>query len=113
MRKTIPPGLSFHQAMRRGFTGRIEDRRYMDWVKTLPCCGCGAPADDPHHITSVGLKGTGTKVPDYLVVPVCRDCHDSIHHNADRWEAANGEQLYHAAMTMLQALYEGRLRFES
>lgn len=107
--KIAPPGMSFLDALRSGYLGRIESRQYMDWVKTLPCCGCGAPADDPHHITNAGLRGAGTKVPDFLTIPLCRPCHDSLHDEPSTWEVENGPQWQHAAMTMLQAICEGRV----
>lgn len=110
--KPIPPHLSFEQALKRGYVGRMENRQYMDWVKSLPCCSCQRPADDPHHPTSVGLRGGGTKVPDQLAIPLCRNCHDNLHHDPKGWEEVNGEQIYHSALTLLRAFYEGRLRFE-
>lgn len=108
--KPIPPYMTFAKALRTGLVGRIEDRKYLDWVKTLPCCGCHAPADDPHHMHSRGYKGMGTKVPDYWTIPLCRTCHDNLHRNVDSWEETNGEQIEHVALTMLRALYEGKLR---
>ena len=107
--KVIPPYLTFRDALRRGFVGRIENRSYMEWVKGLPCVSCSQPADDPHHLYGSGYKGMGTKVPDYLTIPVCRNCHDALHHNVSGWEEVNGSQWEHAAMTMLQAIYQGVL----
>lgn len=105
-RNIIPPGMSFRQAMLAGYVGRIESRRYMNWVKTLPCCSCGAPADDPHHIVDVGFKGMGTKVPDYWAIPVCRHCHDALHADVQAWEASKGSQFEHALLTLTQAIHE-------
>lgn len=35
---------------------RWECEKYTQWVKSQPCCcGCGLPADDPHHIIDHGL----------------------------------------------------------
>lgn len=111
MSKPIPPHMTFAQALRLGYTGRIEDRSYMDWVKSLRCCACHAPADDPHHPHGAGFKGMGTKVPDYWVIPLCRNCHDALHHDVKAWEEVNGTQYEHAALTLLQAVYEGRMKF--
>lgn len=110
--KPIPPHLTFGQALQRGYVGRIEDRKYMDWVKTLKCVGCNRPADDPHHPTGQGYKGMGSKVPDYWVIPLCRNCHDNLHHNAEKWEDVNDEQAKHALLTLTQAIYEGKLKFD-
>jgi hypothetical protein len=110
--KPIPPYMTFPQALRAGYVGRIEDRGYMNWVKRQPCCVCGAPADDPHHIHGRGFKGMGTKVPDYWTIPLCRAHHDELHHNVGLWEDAHGSQFEWVAMTLLQALYEGVLGAE-
>lgn len=111
MSKVIPSYMSFEQALMSGYVGRIEDRAYMNWVKTLSCCGCRAPADDPHHLYGGGFKGMGTKVPDYMTIPLCRVCHDELHRDVDAWEQRNGEQMRHIVMTLTQAIHEGRLKF--
>jgi hypothetical protein len=50
-------------------------RAFMDYIKTLPCVGCGAsPPSDPHHHGKHGLR---VKVRDTLCIPLCRKCHDS------------------------------------
>jgi len=71
---------------------RVEDSKYTRWVKTQPCCGCGARADDPHHIIGHGLGGMGTKPSDYLTIPLCRTCHRNLHDNPTAWEAEHGSQ---------------------
>ena len=109
--KPIPPYLTFSQALTRGYIPRMENRAYMNWVKTLNCVSCNRPADDPHHPYGIGLKGGATKVPDWLVIPMCRNCHDALHHNPDGWEDVHGQQIKHAAMTLLQAIHEGKLKF--
>jgi hypothetical protein len=63
-----------------------RNRAYLDWVKTLDCCNCGAPADDPHHIIGQGEGGMGTKASDLLVMPLCRGCHTHIHSCHELWE---------------------------
>lgn len=109
--KIIPPYLTFKQALCGGHVGRMESRGYMDWVKSLRCCSCNAPADDPHHPYGTGYKGMGTKVPDWWVIPLCRVCHDELHHDVARWEDINGAQFEHVALTLLQAVREERLKF--
>lgn len=109
MSKIIPAYMTFAEALRKGYIGRIEDRKYLQWVKTLRCVSCNTQADDPHHPHGVGFKGMGTKVPDYWCIPLCRNCHDALHHDVRAWEEVNGTQWEHAALTMLQAIYEGRL----
>ncbi|AIJ10549.1 DUF968 domain-containing protein [Edwardsiella anguillarum] len=74
---------------------RWESGKYTRWVKTQPCCGCGNPADDPHHIinSGLGLGGIGTKTHDLFVIPLCRRCHDELHRDMSGWEQRNGSQL--------------------
>ena len=102
MKRIVPPWLSFREALGAGHLGRIEDRKYLDWVKTLTCCACDVPADDPHHIVVAGFKGMGSKTPDYWAIPLCREHHDALHHNRTEWEERYGSQWEHAALTMLQ-----------
>ena len=45
---------------------RWECQKYLQWVKSQPCCVCGQQADDPHHIIGHGTGGTGTKTHDIL-----------------------------------------------
>ena len=57
----------------------MRNRKFLDWVKTLPCSLCGQQSDDPHHIKIRGLGGTGLTAPDFTAMPLCRTCHDDIH----------------------------------
>ena len=105
--RVIPPQLTFEQALRLGYTGRIVLRPYLDWLRTLRCSRCGAPPpSDPSHINA--FKGIGTKSPDPWAVPECRSCHESY----ERGTAATDERLRKAALYLLQAIYEGHLRWE-
>jgi hypothetical protein len=106
--KPIPPWLTFRDALKTGHLGRIEDRSYLDWVKSLECCVCNTPADDPHHIVVSG-KGMGTKTPDYWAIPLCRQHHDELHHDKNKWEEEHGLQWEHAAVTMLRWWVANRL----
>lgn len=60
--------------------GRLRSGAYLDHVRALPCCSCGAPGpSDPHHWSHSRRRGVGTKLDDLLVVPLCRRCHDLWH----------------------------------
>ncbi|KAB0585077.1 DUF968 domain-containing protein [Edwardsiella anguillarum] len=74
---------------------RWESEKYTRWVKTQACCGCGSPADDPHHIinSGLGLGGVGTKAHDLFVIPLCRRCHDELHRDVSAWERQHGSQV--------------------
>lgn len=101
--------LTFTQKLTFGYVQPWRSRKYLDWVKSLPCCVCGRPADDPHHINRAG-KGMGTKQADCFVIPLCREHHDEIERVGSKsWEGRYGEQRDHALMTIAQAVHDGVL----
>jgi hypothetical protein len=109
----IPSGMTFDRALRAGYVGRIECRPYLDWLKTLPCDTCGAPApSDPSHLNS--YKGMGTKAPDLFSIPQCRGCHEEYERDPGwEWHAGDGPGyfLQRCAIYLLQAFFEGRLKW--
>ncbi|HBY5838878.1 TPA: DUF968 domain-containing protein, partial [Klebsiella pneumoniae] len=72
---------------------RWECQKYLQWVKSQPCCVCGQQADDPHHIIGHGTGGTGTKAHDIFTIPLCRIHHDELHRDPAAWEEKHGGQL--------------------
>lgn len=72
---------------------RWENRRYLQWVKSQPCCGCGNGDCDPHHIIGHGQGGMATKAHDLFTFPLCRKCHDDLHDNQRVWEEKHGSQI--------------------
>ncbi len=104
--RILPPALSFEQALRLGYTGRIQLPAYLDWIRTLPCASCGAPPpSDPSHVDS--FKGQGTKSPDPFAIPECRRCHERYERGAPQVD----ERIRRAAFYLLQAIYEERLQW--
>jgi len=83
-----------------------RSKKYLKWVKSLPC-DCGAPADDAHHIQVRGLgKGTGTKISDLFTIPICREHHSNVHNDGIYMESY---QMLLALRTIERALNEGVL----
>ncbi|EOD4082351.1 DUF968 domain-containing protein [Yersinia enterocolitica] len=72
---------------------RWENKKWLKWVKSQQCCGCGSSADDPHHIIGHGQGGMGTKAHDLFTIPLCRACHDALHADMRVWEAEHGSQI--------------------
>ncbi|CQH50046.1 MULTISPECIES: DUF968 domain-containing protein [Yersinia] len=72
---------------------RWESKKWLKWVKSQQCCGCGSSADDPHHIIGHGQGGMGTKAHDLFTIPLCRLCHDALHADMRVWEAEHGSQI--------------------
>lgn len=112
MSKIIPPQMTFEEAVRNGHAGRIVCRGYLDWIKTLPCDTCAAPApSDPSHMNA--YKGTGTKAPDLFVIPQCRRCHDLYERLGAGGTYDNGTFLARCMFYVLRAFWEGRLVWKS
>lgn len=82
-----------------------RSKKYLAWVKTLPCVICGAPADDAHHAIGLGLSGMGLTAPDQYAVPVCRGHHSEIHATPELWP----KQWLWIGSTLAKALNEGIL----
>ena len=44
-----------------------RSRKYLDWIRTLPCLCCGAKAEAAH----TGSHGMAQKASDFSAVPLC------------------------------------------
>lgn len=56
---------------------REGDPVYLDWIRALHCCSCGAkPPSHPHHSTGGGM---GQKSGDRETMPLCFRCHRDFH----------------------------------
>lgn len=52
---------------------RKQDRQYLDYVKTLPCCICSSRKEiTPSHIKT---RGSGGSDLPHNVFPMCISCH--------------------------------------
>lgn len=105
--KPIPYGMTFEQALRAGYVGRIEDEKYLAFVRKLPCCCCGKPGEVAHHPIQIGFGGKSTKAPDYWAIPMTAGCHSLLHFDIGTWEALNGSQEKHAMLTLTRYMLEG------
>jgi len=89
--------MTFEQQLKSGLLGRIEDKKYLKFVRSLDCCVCEYPQTSPHHlIGKKGYGGKGTKAPDYLTFPLYSYYHtggEGIHQiGAKEWEKKYGSQ---------------------
>ena len=63
---------------------RWISKKYEAWIKEQPCCSCGHPETEPHHIKGIGgFSGVGIKASSVLAISLCRICHDNLHRNID------------------------------
>lgn len=88
-----------------------RSRRYLDWVKTLPCaCGCGRSPCDPHHPKrSVMGFGRGIKSSDEFAYPLWRECHDRVEANPKDHEDIEWRW---SLLTLAKAVREGIFRLQ-
>lgn len=68
---------------------REECPDYLELVRTLPCCLCGAPSE-PHHLKAGGV---GTKGPDMISAPLCRRCHRAVEDRGEAFLMEEGSSL--------------------
>lgn len=69
----------------------MKDTRYLNRVRGLPCCMCGAfPPVEAHHRTGGGM---GLKANDRATMPLCTRCHKQFHDLNGRFSGWTKEQL--------------------
>ena len=92
---------------------RIESRKYLDWVSTLPCAACKV---EDGTVVAHDLKGrfapfsggAGWKANDYFSMPLCYEHHTDIHNGNTYlldW------QPYFIMETLDKAFYAGLISF--
>jgi len=86
---------------------KFRSKKYTDFVKQLPSCISGRPADDPHHIKGHG-QGGSVKASDLFVMPLTHDEHTNFHNiGYQSWENIHGSQWVFVLNTIKKALNEG------
>lgn len=53
-----------------------EDKAYCGWLRSLPCCMCGARPVQVHHRTGAGMA---RRAHDHEGMPLCHQCHTDLH----------------------------------
>ncbi|MEQ4664380.1 DUF968 domain-containing protein, partial [Providencia rettgeri] len=72
---------------------RWTNDKYLQWVKSQPCCVCNSIAHEAHHLIGHGQGGMGTKAHDLFTIPLCRIHHSELHKDPREWEREHGSQL--------------------
>lgn len=85
------------------------DEAYLRWVRTLPCCMCGArPPSHAHHKTGAGMA---LKAPDRETLPLCRKDHRDLHDGNGRfdgWSREHKREWQLEQIAQLSGTYEER-----
>ena len=93
---------------------RWDSKEYRKFVAELPCVSCHIKDGTivPHHLKGRGSPvsgGMGYKASDLFTMPLCFECHASMHNgDVDLLEA----QLYFIVLTQDKALQAGVLSAE-
>ncbi len=86
------------------------DPEYLAWIRTHPCCRCGAcPPSHAHHEILNG-RGKSQKAPDARSLPFCFGCHDQFHGVTGRFRGFTKEQrrdYQDIEITRLRAIWRG------
>lgn len=75
-----------------------EDKKHLEFIRSLPSCLSGGCPCDAHHLLSIrDTRGTGMKAQDWWTVPLTRDEHMRLHRECvaeteHAWFAKNGCQ---------------------
>jgi hypothetical protein len=92
---------------------RVECDPYRFWVADHACCTCGiiddtVVAHHPEHMYP-SKGGTATKISDFLVVPMCHDCHREVEQMDETEFWANQQVDPRRVSNRLQAEWNARL----
>lgn len=67
-------------------------KKHLNRVAQLPCAICGAQPVEVHHMREGDAAGASQRASDWLVIPLCPDCHrgrDGVHGNKSRLRLLN------------------------
>ena len=85
---------------------RITNRAYIDRIKRMDCCLCGATGpSDAHHIREG--HGMSQRASDVLVIPLCKSCHQGpqgVHGDKTMLRVYKVEELDLLAITLEKLL---------
>ncbi|MEM7529074.1 MAG: hypothetical protein AAF416_15595 [Pseudomonadota bacterium] len=66
------------------------ERQHLDAVASLGCIVCGNPEAQIHH--RISGRYSQRRVNHFETMPLCREHHDLLHKNAERFEEEHGTE---------------------
>lgn len=88
-----------------------RDPKYLEFVRSLPCCVSGVYEVEAHHIVGHGESVMGSKCSDYYTIPLSRELHAELHQHGYRtWEDQHGSQIMYVMRTQRQWIAQQRKR---
>lgn len=95
---------------------RWRSEAYLAFVRTLPCCVCGAATGiAAHHLKGMWqMSGAGLKAPDSFAMPVCDGPGDTCHRRIHDEQALRDRQPGFIRDTISRAVrhFEGDIKAE-
>lgn len=93
---------------------RWANKGYLKFVSELPCVACGIKDGTivPHHLKGRGSPmsgGAGYKASDIFTMPLCFECHQSMHSGDANFL---NEQFYFILLTLDKAVRAGSITGE-
>ena len=85
---------------------KANEKRYLDYIRSLPCVHCGNPETEPHHVIGIGAGKMGGKADHLHTIPLCRYHHDLVHGDVDAWP-----QFLWLILTQEQAVKDGVIQY--
>jgi hypothetical protein len=92
--------------------GAARSEKWKKFVRSLPCSICHTDLDiHAHHIRGLKMGGVGSKIPDWLCIPLCSNDHNELHNiGHESFELKYGvTQLEIFSLVFLKAVYDGVL----
>lgn len=84
---------------------RVKSKKYLDFVRSMPCAITGKEQVEAHHLIGHGQGGMGLKSSDLLAFPLCPELHRELHdHGWKAWEELHGSQWKYVAKTLHDAM---------
>ncbi len=90
-----------------------RNKKYLEWIRSLPCCVTGRTDNViAHHAINCGLGGsTGGKASDLLAMPLNTEVHAELHHDPLEFESMHDQKKL-ALQTIEKAVNAGVLKIE-
>jgi hypothetical protein len=94
---------------------RITDKKYLKWIRKMPCVVTGRIGKDPdtgeslndyHHVNPDGHGGVATKCSDYRALPLIHEKHVEAHNAGKRTFARRNALDYEHWIKFLNELWE-------
>ena len=87
-------------------TPPVRNKKYIEWIRLLPCLICLKTPSDPHHVPLKGHSGKGTKTDDTRTIPLCH-LHHVEYHNSGRDTFSTEHRLdYESTIKRLNTAWE-------